>query len=384
MNTEKAPGGYPGASPINTRQQPRGAAPSVAEPGDIRGHVATAARRGWPVFPLLPGEKRPVRDCVRCRESAGDCLTDDTCPCWQAGRWCHGFKAATAELTRLRPHWPADATGYGIHTGAASLVVVDLDRKGAPDGPQLAEAAGFGDIRAEDGVALFRRVWESTGVNWAETYTVATPSGGVHLYYRAPEQPVSPTVGRRANGRVVGLGCGIDVRAGGAYVVGAGSWVQVRDASGQATHWQAYDVVRDVEPAPLPGWLSGWLDRTGHMPPERPERPLRQAVLPVPSSRAERAVQAALRDEAERLSRAVQGERRDTCNSAAYRLGGYVASGYIAEDVVVETLLAAAPINEHGDRRTGERFSRAEAEKNITRGLTAGMRRPRTIGDTAA
>ncbi len=85
---------------------------------------------------------------------------------------------------------------------------------------------------------------------WPLTFTVATPSGGRHLYFTAPA------------GRAIGnkpLGPLIDVRGGGdgngGYVLGPGSVLNGR----------AYEVIDDQEPEPLPGWIADLLD------PPRPE-----------------------------------------------------------------------------------------------------------------
>jgi hypothetical protein len=83
------------------------------------------------------------------------------------------------------------------------------------------------------------------GEPWPETLTVATPSGGRHLYFAAPD---GCTTGSVSGGRTA-LGFGIDVRGpglrSGGYLVGPGSVVG----------GVQYVVERDAPVAALPGWI---------------------------------------------------------------------------------------------------------------------------------
>lgn len=152
-----------------------------------------AAQRGLHVFPLssnkLPAVRSPHPG-VSCR---GEC-----------GRPGHGVHdacteaAAVRELFRLAPR----ATGYGIACGrpSAHLIGVDLDRKNGVDGVAALEA-------------LARR--HSFAI--PATVTVATPSGGLHLWLSGPAAVAVPNSASR-------IGPGIDVRGSGGYLVGPGSW----------------------------------------------------------------------------------------------------------------------------------------------------------------
>ena len=72
-----------------------------------------------------------------------------------------------------------------------------------------------------------------------DTFTVATPSGGLHLYYRAPADE------RAAQHRRARSGWKVDTRAHGGYVVAPGSsWT-----AAPTTYLSTQD------PAPLPAWL---------------------------------------------------------------------------------------------------------------------------------
>ncbi len=87
----------------------------------------------------------------------------------------------------------------GIRTGGG-LLVLDLDRKGGVDGVEELERI-FGD-----------RVAQSL----PDTFTVVTPSGGEHRYYVYP-----PEMAIGCSASVVAPG--VDIRADGGLVVGAGS-----------------------------------------------------------------------------------------------------------------------------------------------------------------
>jgi hypothetical protein len=142
----------------------------------------SAARRGWPVF-VLGRTKRPVANCPDCPTAEQDPGHDrEACPCLT----CHGFYAASSDPDRIAAMLAAVPHGLlAIRTGApAGLVVVDID----PD----------------HGGTIDRDLM-------GPTYTVATGSGGWHLYYTHPGGTV---LSRRMPGRH-----GIDIKADGGYVV---------------------------------------------------------------------------------------------------------------------------------------------------------------------
>ncbi|MCA1704179.1 MAG: bifunctional DNA primase/polymerase, partial [Actinobacteria bacterium] len=82
-----------------------------------------------------------------------------------------------------------------------------------------------------------------------------TPSGGLHLYYRAPDGvALRNTAG-------TSLGWKIDTRAHGGYV----------RAPGALVHGHPYTVVHDTDPVPLPAWLLTRL-RPTPLPPHPTDR----------------------------------------------------------------------------------------------------------------
>jgi hypothetical protein len=175
------------------------------------------------------------------------------------------------------------------------------------------------------------------------TYTVATPSGGQHLYYR---QPAAKHLGNSA-GRI---GWKIDTRGHGGYVLAAGS----------ITSAGRYRTAATIAPQPLPSWIIEALDTT----PLASKAPAETAAL-----RNTRAYTlAALTGELENVLAATPGHRNDTLNRAAFALGQLVGVLLLDQHIARDELLSAAA-------RIG--LPPAEAERTITSGLTAGTRHPR-------
>lgn len=128
------------------------------------------AKRGLPVFPAGPDKRPLVKD-------------------WQA--------RATADPAAIRRWWlkwpdAMPALPMGRRSG---LAVLDMDLHGQKDG-----AAALRDL-GHDPAAL-------------SPVTIATPSGGMHAYFRWPEG-----MGNSATG----LPAGVDVRGDGGYVIAPGA-----------------------------------------------------------------------------------------------------------------------------------------------------------------
>ena len=131
--------------------------------------AARFASAGVPVFPCVPGEKRPL---VR-----------------------RGFHDATTDLAQVSEWWLRwPAANIGIPTGAASGVeVVDVDLHST--------GTGFPAFRAAHR--------EGLAAGWAAL--VRTPSGGLHAYYPAdPERSQSSWQASEAH---------IDFRGDGGYII---------------------------------------------------------------------------------------------------------------------------------------------------------------------
>lgn len=127
------------------------------------------ATAGVPVFPCVPGGKRPLTE--------------------------HGFHDATTDTDQIAAWWGRHRTAnIGVPTGAASgLVVVDVDVHGPVNG-----------------FDAFGRAHEAGLVDGWQLL-VSTPSGGMHAYY-----PATPGGGQRS---WQAARAGIDFRGDGGYIV---------------------------------------------------------------------------------------------------------------------------------------------------------------------
>ena len=105
------------------------------------------ARAGWPVFPLIPGEKVPLSR-------------------------THGFQDASAEPERIAGWWGRNPDrNVGIATGSPGPDVLDVDQHG----------------EAGNGFGAFQRL-QRAGLVTGASAIVRSPSGGFHAYYAGTEQ----------------------------------------------------------------------------------------------------------------------------------------------------------------------------------------------------
>lgn len=132
------------------------------------------ASRGYRVFPLEPGAKKP--------------------PLIPNG--CHGATTDPDIIEAWWQKWPRANIGIAPDEG---MVVIDLDRK-RPD---------------EDGLDSVQQLLNFTGDAPDGTIVVRTPTGGLHWYFLAPLPWAN----------AVGVLPGVDIRAHGGYLVAPGSVV---------------------------------------------------------------------------------------------------------------------------------------------------------------
>lgn len=167
----------------------------------LAGTAVALADRGWHVFPLTPGSKKPARG-------------------------SSGQDAATCDVERVLEWWTETPdANIGVHCRPSGLYVIDLDRHDP----------------AADGVESWRRLASEHGHR--PTAMVRTAGGGFHMYYRAPAGvELRNTAGK--------LAPGIDTRGNG-YVVAPPSVVERR---------QYVPVEPRLPVAELPPWIVAALE----------------------------------------------------------------------------------------------------------------------------
>ncbi|MGC4984309.1 bifunctional DNA primase/polymerase [Streptomyces sp. DT193] len=180
---------------------------------DLEAAALAAASRGWHVFPLqVDGLVPAVRD-------------------WH--------DRATTDPERIRRCWGAGAFGVGVAPCPSGLVVLNL----VPATQGLQAPPEWRLPGVVDGSDVLAVLAERHGAAYpTETYTVGTPFGGTHLYFRHPNG-LCPSATRGPNSS---LGWHISLYTAGSYIPAAGS----------PTRWGPFTVVHDTEPAELPAWIT--------------------------------------------------------------------------------------------------------------------------------
>lgn len=281
-----------------------------------RAVALTWVGRGVPVVPC-GRDKRPMVPGFGAGASEEDLAPfrdPETVRSWWSGKY------ARAHVGLL--------TGRGPGRG---LLVVDMDMPKGDARPLEGRWAG-----CWGGTDVLELLAREAGAPWPETYTVMTPSGGLHLYYLQPEE--GPLIGcaKGEGSRPPHLGPLVDVRGLGGVAIAAGSYSPAQG--------RAYERVSPPEllPQPLPRWLLELLRPAA--PPGPPPAPAVVRSLPSGSSRAERYAAAALRGEAEEVAAEPEGGRNQRLFRAARKLGelSATAPAVLDERTVEELLLAAA------------------------------------------
>ncbi|WP_406027323.1 bifunctional DNA primase/polymerase [Nocardioides sp. NBC_00850] len=311
-------------------------------PDMLTGALAAAAR-GWHVFPLLSGTKRPARPNHRERDCTG---TDPRCRDGHTG-W---DARATTDATRIRRAWSGESPAYGlgIACGPSGLVVVDLDTH--KPGTEIPEPWNrFGIRTGED---VLDHLAGAHGGTITPTFTVRTPSGGTHLYYTAPE-------GVRYGNTAGTIGWLVDTRAHGGYVVAAPTTIGT----------SSYVVTDDRAPAPLPWFLIDLLGRQHRPAPAAGPRPIRTEVDHMPAY-----VKSAVDQEAHNVATAPAKKHNARLYVAAKALGQLIAGGVLAEHTAYDALSDAA----HSLIGPGCDCNPREIDSTIRSGFHAGSRNPRT------
>lgn len=279
-------------------------------------HALGHRDRGYYVFPARTASKTPA-----------------------VKQWEH---TATRDPNQIRSWWHHHPTdNIAIACGPSQVHVLDLDTE-HHHGPETSHD--------RDGrhtlTALADRVRQPLPI---PTHAVHTPSGGLHLYYRAPTTPpLRNTVAR--------LGRHIDTRGAGGYVIAAGSTL---------SHG-VYRLLDNRTPIDLPAWLIELLNAA---PPTTPTRPGTTVTHP------DAYIQAALTNQSHRVRNAVTGTRHHTLLRAANSLGRLIAAGLLDHDHAHTALSEAASVHVGIDC-----FTQDEVGRTITDGLTYATTRTARLG----
>ena len=338
------------------------------------------AALGWHVFPLSPASKRPLANCPACRDTpARPSHRIEDCPCLPAGRWCHGVRAATTNPDRLTAWWCDEPAAVpGVAAGPSGLVLIDIDTHHDELPPELATGLLPGiDLAAEP---ISRHLWADPArfrdgrdslrllaairggrVPWPSgnghrPVTVATPSGGRHLWYQAPasglRQALSDPQGR------YGLAWQIDIKAGWSYGL----------APGAATTAGAYQIISGSPAGPghMPVWLACEVSRVAG------PQPARRQPGPAALIRSGRAgaiyLTTVINRGAARLAVMDDGRQRALA-ALAYQAGGLLAWSGLPPGQVTTWLT---------DAGTASGLRPADAHRTVTRSLAKGIARPIT------
>ncbi len=154
------------------------------------GQVLAWAAQNWAIFPLAPNSKIPPKG-------------------------GHGLNDATTDRNLIEQWFrAAPDCNWGVNAGMSDLLILDSDayKPGASD--------ALNALDLDYGIPA--------------TFTVATPNGGTHRYYKG-----------FGSSTVAKLGPGIDTRGAGGYVVLPGSTI----------NGKAYTVLHDAPIADAPEWL---------------------------------------------------------------------------------------------------------------------------------
>ena len=284
------------------------------------------AKCGRPVFPCHPRSKKPLTQ--------------------------YGFKDATTDLATVGKWWRQwpDAN-IGIATGAPSGIwVLDID--------------------GDEGEATLATLQAKHGA-FPDTVTVISGGGGKHFWFKMPPgQTIRTSAGK--------IGPGVDVRGDGGYIIVPPSI----HPNGTPYVWSDGKGLSDLEPAKAPAWLLELVTEktVKHTAPRKMFGGEKPAGTPRPRksfvSNTVRYAEAALESEAATVAAAPGGEQEITLNSAAFKVGGYVATRAIEFQMAFDALVAAGSemVNQPGKKP----WSKAEIEDKVRRGLIHGMHTPRT------
>lgn len=166
---------------------------------------------GWHIF-VLGADKMPLPNCGSCPkhgavDANGVRHNAEQCDCLV----CHGFYAATRDLTRIEMMLARNPSGLlAARTGTASGIIV-IDGEGYSDNPNLPTGVEVMD----DWASWMSTSDDADGWELPQTLSTITTKGGVHKIYRMPPDAYADNGAVRSHTRVLP---GVDIKAEGGYV----------------------------------------------------------------------------------------------------------------------------------------------------------------------
>ena len=256
----------------------------------------------------------------------------------------HGYKDASTDEAKIRRWWKQHPNAIvGLALGSAGLIVVDTDRHGGPDGvAYLSNLEMANDVLPDHPI-------------------VNTRSCGQHHYFRNPIG-IGNTEGALK-------GKGINIRGAVGYVIAAGS---VTSEGSWEADPDAPDLLESLKAGTipdLPEWLVGIIQAAPKAERIETAAESRQEAPATEASTRERAfAEAALDGCYNELAGLLEGERNNTLNAIAYRLGRMVARGWLSEFEVARRL-------EQAYERNG--LLRSDGAKQVRATIRSGLSKGR-------
>lgn len=347
-------------------------------PGDRGGMLEEAlayARRGWPVFPCHPNDKRPLVKRSTSREAKDG-----------------GLYLATTDERQIRDWWRRHPDAMiSVRTGPSiGAFAVDFD-------PGIDAATGE-VVTVDDLVAAVEAL---IGEALPATLTSVTPRGGQHrLFAWIPPaetggEELGNSPGALPNFTKPGVdgGAHCDVRGEGGYIcvapsVRRGPKAVEEGCDGVAYRW--LDAAAAIAPAPAA--LIDCILRRGRFARDARGSANRQtvdataaaAIAPIGQAddvereAIRRYALSALDRETQDVARAGKGQRNAALNKAAFSLGQFVGAGalspYVVEAALEEAAIASGLMRDDGPKSVRD---------TIASGMSGGRATPRDLSEIA-
>jgi hypothetical protein len=240
-----------------------------------------------------------------------------------------GSRDATRDEAVIREMWQRfpDAVPALITGAISGAIALDVDIKNGRHGIDEMEALGIS--------------------THPTTPTAHTPSGGLHLLFRAPDHLVRSSLDK--------LGPGLEVK-------GENAWITL--PPGPNRFWDPH-LGPDTPLAPMPAWMIV----------REPER--KPAPKPRHDIRLSRYGEVALRLAVQAILSAPAGQQRNTLNRECFAIGGLVSGGVIPAALALESLQWASRQMPSFDRRRSWRV--AELDRQVRASFLDGQLKPRAV-----